>query len=191
MNTLNELALECGTDKATTYPTGETACGFAPHYDWLFTPLRNSPIRLLEIGVAGGSSVRMWLRYFSQALIFGVDLADSGFQAERYTLTLGDQAEPEFWQQFIAKHGSKWDIIVDDGGHYNYQVITSFNCLWPHVAPGGFYAVENVPIAQNTAYATKGWPTQIEWIRSKIPFDGGDIELLLFFRELAIFKKKP
>lgn len=189
MDTLDQIAQRHHTDKATVC-RGSAGCCFAPHYDLIFGPLRDRPIRLLEIGVAGGASIRTWLDYFLRAEIVGVDISDSLFRADRFTYVVGDQSSRQFWAEFLWKH-SAFDIIIDDGGHQNEQVVTSFDCLWPHVNKGGFYAVENLPIARGTGLVSPGWPEHMDWVKSKMPFDfDSEFAALHFFRELVIFRKK-
>lgn len=189
METLDQIAERCGTDKATTF-SGRPGCCFAPHYDFIFEPLRDRSIRLLEIGVAGGASIRTWLDYFLRAEIVGVDIGDSLFRADRFTYVVGDQSSRQFWTKFLSEH-SAFDIIIDDGGHQNEQVVTAFDCLWPHVNKGGFYAVENLPIARGTGLVSPGWPEHMDWVKSKMPFDfDSEFDALHFFRELVIFRKK-
>ena len=67
--TLTELANKYNTDKGTTYG-GEHVHGYTVVYENYLSKWRNSPIRLLEIGVClevsqtgGGESVYMWQEY--------------------------------------------------------------------------------------------------------------------------------
>ena len=60
-----------GIDKGTIRNAGHSYTYF---YDKLFTPLRNKPILMLEIGVCGGFSLKMWHEYFDQAVIIGLDI---------------------------------------------------------------------------------------------------------------------
>jgi len=189
MKTLDEICIEHRTDKGTTC-YGNNGCCFAPHYDWLFTPFRDKPIRLLEIGVAGAGSIRAWLEYFPLATVIGVDIADCGFRAERFTYVLGDQSNREFWQQFLVTHGGNFDIVIDDGGHHNSQVIPTWDSLWSSVNVGGYYCIENVPIGRGTGFVDEGWPEHNDWLKTKLPITyKSAIGGLLFFRELAVFKK--
>src|SRR5512135_3110876 len=54
------------TDKADTH-------GFTEIYEHMFYPLKSSPIRICEIGIAWGGSLDVWSRYFSRATVFGID----------------------------------------------------------------------------------------------------------------------
>ena len=65
MKTLDELAIACATDRASVFTrTWGKPHDYARHYDKLFTPLRDKPIKLLEIGVGGGEGIRMWSGLF-------------------------------------------------------------------------------------------------------------------------------
>jgi len=55
---------------------------------------------------------------------------------------IGDQANRDFLELLIQKHGP-WDIILDDGGHTDNQIITSFEALFPHLNNGGIYLIED------------------------------------------------
>lgn len=201
--TLDELFIKYGSDKGTIHAN---AHGYASHYEPVFAPIRNEPVRLLEIGVGSGSSIQAWLDYFQKATVFGVDLshdtnpwdtADSRADP-RYVFVPGNQASQEFWDKFMAEYGPGWDIIVDDGGHYADQVITSFNCLWPHLKGGGTYCIEDLNVSYPDLWEKYGdsfvkppWISQMEFIKNKLDEinRGIEIESLHFSKELAIIKK--
>jgi len=199
MKTLDEIAIQHGTDKATVHPLIK-GHAYAPHYDRIFTPIRDLPIRFMEIGVGGGESIKTWLEYFPNAKVFGVDIvcntnpwntADSNADP-RYTFMAGDQAKPEFWTAFIEKNGGSFDVIVDDGGHYDYQIITSFTCLWPHIVPGGLYCIEDLAVAYGgSPFTNAGWQNHMDFVKDKLDDINRHphIESLHFSKELAIIKK--
>jgi len=58
---LNRLALEFGTDKG---PIGHN---YTRIYAKYFAPLKQKPIRFLELGLFKGNSVKMWEKYFTHA----------------------------------------------------------------------------------------------------------------------------
>ncbi|MGW2425656.1 hypothetical protein ACWC0C_41540 [Streptomyces sp. NPDC001709] len=142
---LGALALRHGSDK-----WGQTHW-FTPHYERHFAPLRNSPVRLLEIGVggygdsaSGGGSLKMWRRYFHRGTVFGLDLFDkSALEGPRLEILRGDQNDPDALDALAREHGP-FDIVIDDGSHINEHVRTSFTALFPHVRPGGFYVIEDL-----------------------------------------------
>lgn len=196
--TLDELAILNGTDKATRHPV--KGHGYAPHYEKHFSPLRDLPIKFLEIGVGGGESIRTWLDYFTQAKVFGVDNVNSSnpwntVKAEtdpRYTFVTGDQSDETFWKCFAADYGTNWDVIVDDGGHFSHQIITSFNGLWKLVNPGGLYCIEDLACAYGTLFVPPNWPNHMDWLRQLIDSlmqPPTDIDSIYFANELAILRK--
>lgn len=136
--TLDELAIKYQTDKATILKLGN-GHGYTRHYEKCFHSLRHDRIKLLEIGVGSGPSIRMWLDYFPNAWIYGVDKVNGTNEwnrvgqspNDRYTFVTGDQTDETFWKCFAVDYGSDWDIIIDDGGHFNNQIIISFRGLWP------------------------------------------------------------
>ena len=71
--TLDAIGILHGTDKATQHPVVKPSHGYTVYYEWAFHPLRDRDIKLLEIGVGGGESIRMWLDYFSRGQIYGLD----------------------------------------------------------------------------------------------------------------------
>jgi len=139
---LDKIATEEGTDKSTK---ARGRHGYTVHYERHFEHLRDTPIRLLEIGIADGGSVRTWKRYFPLAEIHGLD----NWQDVRrpgdlggITVWTGNQADTAFLQDVVA--GGDFDIIIDDGSHNAADVRASFEFLWPHVRPGGWYVIEDL-----------------------------------------------
>ena len=121
-------------------------------YERHLAKLRGQPVNLVEIGVFNGGSLQIWRKYFGpDANIFGVDidpkcelLIDDGAE-----FILGDQADPAFLEKLKAKL-PRIDIVIDDGGHQAQQQISTFEMLYPHLADGGIYIVEDL----HTSY----WP---------------------------------
>ena len=66
--TLDELCNRHGADKGSRYHD------FCRRYQPFLEPLRDQPINLLEVGIQFGCSARMWLDYFRNAQIYGVDI---------------------------------------------------------------------------------------------------------------------
>lgn len=206
MDSLDAIAVRHQSDKSLMLP-GRNGHGYAQHYDRFFGELRGLPVRLLEIGVDQGASLRMWEEAFPLAQIIGVDNNPKCLAAKvgRSKIVLGDQASPEFWNDFISCHGSGWNIIVDDGGHYANQIITSLRCLWPHVSHRGFYCVEDLGTAYphytqgriqcHEVYLANcippGWENHMDFLKRKIDEInlGSEIEFAFFAKELVILQK--
>ncbi|MGH6912055.1 MAG: class I SAM-dependent methyltransferase, partial [Phenylobacterium sp.] len=108
---------------------------------------------MLEIGVSQGGSLGMWRSYFGpEATIFGVDVDPAC--AERFDppnqVRIGSQDDPAFLRSVVSEMGGL-DIVLDDGSHVAPHQETSFRTLFPLLATGGLYIIEDT----HTAY----WPT--------------------------------
>jgi cephalosporin hydroxylase len=124
-------------------------------YDAYLSEFRQRPVRLLEIGVNRGGSLELWREYFGKdAVIFGVDLNPECaelFEAPNQ-VRIGSQADPIFLRSVVAEMGTP-DIIIDDGSHVAHHQRVSFETLFPLLAAGGIYVIEDM----HTAYWRGEW----------------------------------
>jgi demethylmacrocin O-methyltransferase len=161
VKTLDELAIQYKTDKATIYP-GESVHGYAPIYDRILTPLRDKPIKMLEIGVCmegteGGHSILMWNNYFTKANIHTFDIVDMSSKSciienDNVFFYQGDQSNREHMKNMYQEYGNtEFDFILEDGSHeHNHQMI-SLGHLFKYVKSGGYYILEDMSIPEQPA----------------------------------------
>ncbi len=139
MSTLNDLAVEHGTDKQ------ERKHNYVSIYDPLFTPFRQDTFDFLEIGIYHGGSIRMWRDYFPNATIHGIDIRQAHINkikdTERLALHKVDQGSESQLKEY-AKEGP-WKVVIDDGSHKSSHQKLTFDVLWDEVEPGGYYVVED------------------------------------------------
>jgi hypothetical protein len=90
--------------------------------------------------------MRMWYRYLSKARIFGIDVNPAGFlDNDRTATAVVDQGDPDRLREFVAETGvERFDVIIDDGSHRPDHQQVSFSVLFPHLAPGGLYFIEDL-----------------------------------------------
>jgi hypothetical protein len=127
------------------YPTDKCSShGYTKIYDQLFSVQREKPVRLLEVGVKKGGSLKLWRDYFSiDSMIYGLDINQGApqFQYEpNIKVLLGDSRDPlssVFERQCL-------DIIVDDGYHSLTIQRETFENLSRYLCPSGKYLVEDV-----------------------------------------------
>ena len=118
-------------------------------YSKHFEPYRSHPIKMLEIGVYRGGSLRMWKKYFHpESTIVGIDIDKSCKEHEianqKVHVRIGSQADPDFLNKVNEEFGP-FDIILDDGSHKTHHQITSFGALFrPALKEGGCYMVEDL-----------------------------------------------
>jgi hypothetical protein len=111
-----------------------------------FAPFRGKEVNIVEIGIYSGGSLDMWRDYFGdRCKVFGVDIEDAcrSYQNEYTEIFIGDQASPEFWEQFKIQV-PRVDILIDDGGHQPHQQIPTFEAMFEHIRPGGVYLCEDI-----------------------------------------------
>lgn len=191
MKTLDEIGIHFQTDKASQFSrTYAKPHDYCRHLERLFEPMRDQLIKVLEIGVGGGESVRTWLEYFPNARVFGVDLVSSTNEwntpgaktHERYVFSCGNQSDPKFWKKFIEAYG-EFDIVIDDGSHVTKDTITTFNSLWTHVRSGGIYEIEDLNVMPDLS-------PFIGAINAKVINGEGNFDSIYFARELCVIRKK-
>jgi hypothetical protein len=120
---------------------------YCRQYEPLLTPWREKPVRLLEIGVFDGESVKIWREIFPNAkCIVGVDIdpycAHFTEQEKDIYIEIADATKKETIEMLNAKYGP-FDIIVDDGSHVNVDVFSTFEHEFPLLVDGGLYIVED------------------------------------------------
>lgn len=133
---LDDIAILCGTDKSSK------CHNYTPIYEGHFEAIRDRDLRLLEIGIDKGSSLQMWANYFMNGKIFGIDI-NPPLKISGATCLQGSQADPQFLQMVNEEHGP-FDVIVDDGSHFNPHMRISFDTLFPLLKSGGTYVVEDL-----------------------------------------------
>jgi hypothetical protein len=167
METLLEIARRYGTDKANH--------GFCPFYDSAFASIRNERVRLLEVGIYRGASLRMWRDYFPLGSIVGIDsLSELLFTEDRIETYCHNSREIA---SFLDER-EPFDIIVDDGRHTAKSMLQVFNDSWPRIRSGGFHVIEDLHCPHGTQwkrgsnYNQSGDNTPSELVKAFMNGDG-------------------
>lgn len=153
---LSSILDRFGSDKSSRH-------GYDRYYDHLLGPLRNENVKLVEIGVQQGKSLRTWQLYFgAMAHIYGIGYKN--FQKSKFEdcsnaentavertndgqickIYKGDQGDVNFLDYFANATGGNYDVLIDDGSHLPSHQLISFESLWPHIKPGGIYVIEDI-----------------------------------------------
>jgi len=122
---------------------------YIPIYDRYFSPYRGKPIKMLEIGVKKGGSLKMWREYFGdEAIIYGIDIDEKcrEFDGQAAQVRIGSQDDPEFLDEVVDEMGGV-DIVLDDGSHVMQHIMASLMALYPRLSNGGLYAIEDLHTA--------------------------------------------
>lgn len=178
---------QAGRVRLSTLASGEFAKVFFAHrghaiFKWVhyldiyerhFEAYRNTPVKMLEIGVLKGGSLEVWRKYFGvAATIFGIDVNPecAAFATPPNQVRIGSQDDPQFLRAVADEIGAI-DIVLDDGSHIGRHQRVSFDTLFPFVKDGGLYVIEDLhtsywPNSHEGGYRRKG--TAIEHIKDMI-----------------------
>lgn len=163
MSSLDQIATKYGTDKASWRHN------YTKVYEKYFEPLRNKPLRILEIGVLYGNSLKTWLEYFSNATIIGVDISPQCWQSDnsRCIIVNGNQNDVNFLT-FLCKVYGPFDIIIDDGCHMMASQQISMSVLWSALLPGGMYVIEDLHTCYLPNFECNGYQTTLDFLHHRL-----------------------
>jgi cyclopropane fatty-acyl-phospholipid synthase-like methyltransferase len=169
-------------------------------YERYFEQLRQQAgLRLLEIGVACGSSLKMWSRYFQDAHILGVDIRpDCASLCARYpNISIQIQNATQ-----AAVPGS-FDIIIDDGSHVSADIVDAFRLNWPNLKRGGLFVIEDLKCTHNAEYRKmlpfdiaadrfdrRHFMELIDTCLKEMDWRRGDVEFVHFYKEMVVIRKQ-
>ncbi len=90
-----------------------------------------------------GASAKIWVEMFKNVSFIEldktcVDKHKEDIKKGGYQVFVGSQTDILFLEKTANLFGY-FDIIIDDGGHANYQMMTSLAILWNYVLSGGIY----------------------------------------------------
>ena len=158
---LTELANQFGSDKGTTGPSDHwQALNYTDVYAAYLDPIRDQPIRFLEIGIGatgdhwdarivhgrntGGASIKMWEAYFPHAEIVAIDINPANYlDNERIQTFQVDQSSEKELLDFVRKQ-ALFDVILDDGSHHPAHQQLTLSLLFPKLKAGGLYIIEDL-----------------------------------------------
>jgi hypothetical protein len=153
--TLDELGIKHSTDKASKLRPrrgdrwGQSVAyplhNYLGKYEIFFSAFRDRSFALVEIGVGQGASLRMWKEYFPNARIIGIDIRPEvkEYEEERIEIHIINGEEKEAAELIKDKYGMPL-IVVDDGSHTFNGQRNQLDNIYPLVAAGGYYVVEDL-----------------------------------------------
>jgi cephalosporin hydroxylase len=196
--TLDALARKFGTDKSSAQHA------YAPVYDAWLSPLRDAPITLIEIGVAGGKSIQMWDEYFThpKAKIFGMDVmlpqeARAKIYSPRVHFFYGDQGDPvdlaRLDDALLSVAEGHADIIIDDGCHLARAQQFTFTTLFPLLNPGGQYWIEDLETSLRPTFNDAPQTTLkfLQGFAETVRMGNRDARAVHFWMQLCLVVKGP
>ena len=170
------------TDKVTTH-------SYQTMYGMFLVPLYYSTrsqfrrMKMLEIGLGcdqnygPGASAKLWRDLFADMELWMADTDAACVSKHNSSMwkdfgirtLVGDQASKQTQAKWVREAGDDFDAIIDDGGHTNGQILSTFRGLWPSVKRGGLYFIEDMLVGRHPKYDdTKGDAIMSDVIQSWI-----------------------
>ena len=127
---------------------------YTPVYEKLIADLtpnrKTARLRVGEIGVACGASLRMWANYLPQSQIEGFDIrpdcANLCKDLPNVTITIADPRTVD---------RRNYDLFVDDGSHIAEDIVDTLVHCQTWVRSGGYYVIEDLGCTYSPEYAAK------------------------------------
>jgi len=100
---------------------------------------------VLELGVYQGASLRLWQALFPYGEVTGVDCNPEATWPAGTNTVVMRQEDPELPAALVTlfKVQTPFSLIVDDASHMGVHTEAAFRNLWPLLAPGGYYVIED------------------------------------------------
>lgn len=152
---LKQLVDNGRTDKDTLHSYLDT-------YETLFSPLRTSATRVLEVGIQRGGSIKLWHDYFPSATIHGVDIDPTTLPILRAFPRVQlhertDAYSPSFVETL---RDLRFDVLIDDGPHTLESMKDFLRLYMPLMSDRAVLIIEDV---QDIAW--------IPTLRAQVPQD--------------------
>lgn len=140
-----------GSDKTSVH-------NYAAFYDQLWHDLR--PLKIVEIGVLKGASLRAWKYATPAAVVIGAD------QNPVPGLDVVQIVTPDYGPLVERLRAvGPVDLIIDDGSHKLADQLAGAEALWDCLRVGGAYVVEDVQSeSDGQVFGDRGWAVH-DWSR--------------------------
>jgi len=144
---INTLNINC-SDKlsdifdVSKHNTDKNDLGYIDNfYDRLFVPIKNIPIKMMEIGVYNGGSIRLWREYLHpESEIYAAEI--NYFEHIDGTCSvIGDMYSDEQVSKFSDEY---FDLIIDDGPHSFESFVLLMQRYYSKIKSGGTLVVEDI-----------------------------------------------
>lgn len=172
-----------------------------------YLPSEPKGIEMLEIGYggyddpsAGGESARMWKEWAPKMDLTVIDLYPKNNIPEGVNFVRGSQTDLSTYDGL-----GDFDVIIDDGSHINFDIISTIQILWHRLKSGGLYIVEDLHSSYDPYYSDShpipngagtamAFFTRLAHEVNRYFYDpsahmGYDVEFVHFYKDLVIIKK--
>lgn len=157
---LTKIHTKFNTDKGVAH-------NYIPWYEETFSDHRTENLKILEIGVLFGDSLKMWEMYFENSLIYGIEdfSQKDGHEFHDYKpvdkkiimkdinsherITLLNFDCEDITEIKYNLSDNLFDIIIDDASHKLDQQIKNLENYSSYLNENGIYIIEDVQTREN------------------------------------------
>lgn len=120
-------------------------------YEGLFRNKKNENLKIAELGILDGGSLRMWQEYFTNAEIYGLEYNNNlitnfkqNFNNDRITLANIDVTNKDSIINAFSNLNTLYDIIIEDTTHQFEDQIRVIENTYKYLKPGGIMIIEDI-----------------------------------------------
>lgn len=168
---LGSLFAKFGSDKSTVH-------SYDVIYEEIFNKIKNSELKILEIGCLYGASLKAWKEYFPNSVIYGIDINHCNIGEERIIFNQIDGTNKEMLEKSFGD--IKFDIIIDDGSHNLHDQKKTYEILLDFLNENGYYCIEDVQNYNEAAFD----PLFRYWIKFDSRSFNGRYDDIIFMKRL-------
>jgi hypothetical protein len=117
-------------------------------YQKEFEKIKNTALKVVELGVHEGQSINIWREFFKNAKIIGIDCninaanIDNNERVDLVSITTGYNDDVEL-ENFSSLHNDI-DLFIDDGSHLMKDQQVTLGKLFKSIKSGGIYVLEDL-----------------------------------------------
>jgi hypothetical protein len=141
---LAEIANNFRTDKNTTH-------SYLPLYQHLLISKKETAKNVLEVGISGGGSIKLWNDFFTNANVYGLDIMPIDYvweeikNKEKIVLhTSVDAYNHDYFNTHLLNSNVKFDFMLDDGPHTLETMIQFIQLYSQIMTDDGILIIEDV-----------------------------------------------
>ena len=119
---------------------------YALFYDKYFKDIKNNQLNILELGSFKGGAAAAFSFFFKNSKIYSGDLYPDifNFYSKRIINFKIDTSSEELINKFFEKVNLKYDIVIEDAGHFLKDQIISLFLLFNTLKPKGIFVIEEL-----------------------------------------------
>lgn len=182
MREISAIFNSCRSDKCSTHSYGDL-------YARVLDRRRGEALRILEIGIDRGRSLRAWREICPAAEIWGVDIRQEAVDAavrDGFRAVCANAADAAALDAALGDLA--FDLVVDDGSHREADQIAARDYFLPRLNPGGVLVIEDVQQPESCERIAAGRGAVIDLTRVKNRYDD---RLVVFARDAEPVLRNP